>query len=74
MSTLKPLEERLVELELLVTHLERELGTLNTVLSDQQKELDVLKRLVSRLDSRVNRLSDDEEEPRDAAQERPPHY
>ena len=74
MSTLKPLEERLVELELLVTHLERELGTLNSVLSDQQKELDVLKRLVSRLDSRVSRLSDDEEEPRDAVQERPPHY
>lgn len=74
MSTLEPLEERLVELELLVTHLERELGTLNSVLLDQQKEIDVLKRLVSRLDGRVSRLSDDDDEPRDAAQERPPHY
>ena len=73
MSTSIPLEERLVELELLVTHLERDLGTLNSVLGDQQKEIDALKRLISRLEDRVTRVSDDDE-PRDAAQERPPHY
>ena len=73
MSTSKPIEERVVELELLVTHLERDLGTLNTVLTDQQQEIDVLKRLISRLDDRVARLSDDDE-PRDAVDEKPPHY
>jgi uncharacterized coiled-coil protein SlyX len=73
MSTSKPVEERVVELELLVTHLERDLGTLNSVLTDQQKEIDVLKRLISRLDDRVARLSDDDE-PRDAVDEKPPHY
>jgi len=73
MSTSKPVEDRVVELELLVTHLERDLGTLNSVLTDQQQEIDVLKRLISRLDDRVARLSDDDE-PRDAVDEKPPHY
>ncbi len=60
MSASKPLEERVVELELLVTHLERDLGTLNSVLSEQRKEIDALKRLLSQLDDRVARLTDDE--------------
>lgn len=74
MSTSKPLEERVVELELLVTHLERDLGALNSVLSDQQKEIDRLKRLIGRLDDRVARLTDDEDSSRDAVDEKPPHY
>lgn len=73
MSTSKPLEDRVVELELLVTHLERDLGTLNAVLSDQQNVIDVLKRSITRLDDHVARLTDDDE-PRDVADERPPHY
>jgi uncharacterized coiled-coil protein SlyX len=73
MSPLKPPEERLVTLELLVTHLERDLATLNSVLLDQQQEIESLKRLVNRLDDRVTRLADDEE-PRDPGDERPPHY
>jgi uncharacterized coiled-coil protein SlyX len=73
MSTSRTLEERVVELELLVTHLERDLGTLNSVVGDQQSELDALKRLISRLDDRVSRLADDDET-RDAIDEQPPHY
>lgn len=69
----RPLEERVVELELLVTHLERDLGALNAVLTDQQKEIDVLKRLITRLDDRVARLVDDDDA-RDAVDEKPPHY
>lgn len=72
MSTSKPVEERVVELELLVTHLERDLGALNSVLSAQQREIDSLKRLISRLDDRVTRLNDDDA--RDAVDEKPPHY
>ncbi len=66
-------EERLVALELLVTHLEHDLATLNSVLLEQQKEIESLKRLINRLDDRVTRLAE-EEEPRDPAEERPPHY
>jgi SlyX protein len=73
MPPLEPPEERLVTLELLVTHLERDLATLNSVLLDQQKEIESLKRLVNRLDDRVTRLADDEEQ-RDPGEERPPHY
>ncbi len=67
------LEERLIALELLVTHLERDVGTLNSVLLEQRQEIDLLKRLINRLDDRVTRLAEDEE-PRDPAGERPPHY
>lgn len=72
MSPSKSIEERVVELELLVMHLERDLAALNSVLTDQRKEIDVLKRLIGRLDDRVARLTDDES--RDAVDERPPHY
>jgi SlyX protein len=73
MPPLEPREERLVALELLVTHLERDLGTLNSVLLEQQKEIESLKRLINRLDDRVTRLAEDEE-PRNPGEERPPHY
>lgn len=69
----KPLNDRVVELELLVTHLERDLATLNSVLLDQQKQIDSLQQIISRLDDRVARLSDDDDS-RDPGIERPPHY
>jgi uncharacterized coiled-coil protein SlyX len=73
MGTPQTPEDRLVALELLVTHLERDLGTLNSVLLEQRKELEALKRKIDRLDDRVTRLAE-EEEPRNPAAERPPHY
>jgi uncharacterized coiled-coil protein SlyX len=73
MSAIKSVEERLVGLELVVTHVERDLGALNSVVLEQQREIDALKRMLGRLDDRVTRLAD-EDEPRDAAGERPPHY
>ena len=72
MSPSKPIEDRVVELELLVTHLERDLATLNSVLTEQRQEIDALKRLIGRLDDRVARMADDEK--RDALSEKPPHY
>ena len=66
-------EDRLVALELLVTHLERDLVTLNSVLLQLRNEIETLQRLITRLDERVTRLGD-EGEPRDPAEERPPHY
>ena len=73
MSDMEPFEERIVALENLVTHLERTLDALHSVLLDQRKEIDTLKRIASRLDERIARL-DDEDEPRDPAGDRPPHY
>ena len=64
---------RLLQLEMLVTHLSHDLDTLNRMVIDQQKQLDVLNRLVTRLDDRLTRIAE-EEEPRDPATERPPHY
>ena len=66
-------DERIVKLELLVTHLEHELATMSSVLVEQRKEIDLLKRTTARLDDRVARLAEDDE-PRDPGDERPPHY
>jgi uncharacterized coiled-coil protein SlyX len=72
MATPQTPEDRLVALELLVTHLERDLGTLNAVLLEQRQEIESLQRMLNRLDDRVTRLAD--EEARDPGEERPPHY
>lgn len=73
MTTPKESEDRIVQLQLLVTHLEHELATMNSVILGQQKEIDALKRTLARLDDRVARMADDGEQ-RDPAEERPPHY
>jgi uncharacterized coiled-coil protein SlyX len=67
-------EQRVIELELITTHLERDLAALNSVLLDQQKEINLLKQVIGRLDERVTRLTPGDEEQRDPAAERPPHY
>jgi uncharacterized coiled-coil protein SlyX len=66
-------EDRIIALELLVTHLERDLASLNSALLEQRKEIESLKRLISRLDDRVTRLAE-EDEAGDPGEERPPHY
>jgi len=68
-----PREERLVALELLITHLESDLGALNSALLEQQKQMDALKRAIGRLEGRVTQLSE-EGESRELGDERPPHY
>ena len=66
-------EERLVKLEFLVTHLEQELVQMHSVILEQQKQIDSLHRAAVRLDDRVTRMADVEER-RDISEERPPHY
>jgi uncharacterized coiled-coil protein SlyX len=73
MTSSQPFEARIVSLELLVTHLERDLGALNSAVLDQQKEIVTLKRVISQLEERIARLGT-EDEPRSADDERPPHY
>jgi uncharacterized coiled-coil protein SlyX len=74
MSHERPLEERVTQLELLVTHIERTVDSLNAALIGQQKQLDTFGRLLSRLDEQIEGRSEDEEELRDPEAERPPHY
>ena len=45
----KQLADRVTELEILVTHLQRELAELNQVATDQQRQIDALGRQVTRL-------------------------
>ncbi len=66
-------QDRIIKLEYLVAHLEHELATMSSVLLEQQKEIDGLKRQTARLGDRVTRLAEDEEQ-RDPGDERPPHY
>jgi uncharacterized coiled-coil protein SlyX len=68
-----PRDERLVALELLVTHLESDLGALNSALLAQQKQIDALRGVINRLESRVTQRVD-EDDPRELKEERPPHY
>jgi uncharacterized coiled-coil protein SlyX len=66
-------ESRITELELLVTHLQRDVDALNSVVVEQQKQLDGLHRLLTKLDHRVEEFFDGEET-RDPVAEQPPHY
>ena len=73
MSTSEPTPERIVELESLVAHLEHEFDQLNSVVLRQQREIDNLKRTLSKLEARLDEQADGPEV-RDPLQERPPHY
>jgi uncharacterized coiled-coil protein SlyX len=68
-----PLASRVVELELMVTHLQRDVELLNGVILEQQREFESLRRMLTKLDDRVTRLGE-EDDPRDPLSERPPHY
>lgn len=73
MSMPKTTEQRLVDLELIVTHLQHDMEQLNGALIDQQKQLEALRRLFDRLSVRIDGLEAGDEE-RDPQSERPPHY
>ena len=73
MTSSQPLEARIVSLELLVTHLERDLGALNSAVLDQQKEIEMLKRVIGRLEERIARMGAEDDSP-SADDELPPHY
>jgi SlyX protein len=64
--------QRLVDLELLLTHLQHDVEQLNAVVIAQQQELERLQRSLGKLQDRFDQSA--EPEPRDPLQERPPHY
>ncbi len=73
MSAAQPFEARLIALELLITHLEREHEAMNATLLEHERTIAELKRHIERLENRVAAVA--EEAPaRNPAEERPPHY
>ena len=72
MPALNP-EDRLTNVELLLTHLQHDLEQLSQVVFRQQAELDSLRKELTTLDSRVVTLAENPEI-RDPQAEQPPHY
>jgi SlyX protein len=66
-------DERLTNVELLLTHLQHDLEQLSQVVFRQQSELDALRKELALLDSRVVTLAEGPEL-RDPLAEKPPHY
>ncbi|MCA9041657.1 MAG: SlyX family protein [Planctomycetaceae bacterium] len=66
------LEQRIMELETLFTHLQHDVQQLNQVILEQQKQLDALHKKNEQLLQHIEELEKPEE--RDPLQERPPHY
>ncbi len=67
-------DDRLTNVELLLTHLQHDLEQLSQVVFRQQAELDTLRKELILLDTRVVTLSTEGPEVRDPQAEKPPHY
>jgi len=67
-------DDRVVNVELLLTHLQHDLEQLSQVVFRQQAELDAVRKELALLDSRVVTLSIEGSEVRDPLAEKPPHY
>ena len=63
--------DRLTQVETLLSHLQHDVDKLNEALIAQQSQIDDLQQKIVKLTSIVEALP---EEPRDPAEERPPHY
>ena len=66
-------DDRVVNVELLLTHLQHDFEQLSQVVFRQQAEIDALKTEVAKLSTRIVTLADDPEV-RDPQDEKPPHY
>ena len=73
MSSSESSDRRLIELELLVTHLQHDLEQMSSVLVGQQSQIETLKQEINRLEEQIGQLQG-EPEIRDPDSERPPHY
>ena len=66
-------DDRVVNVELLLTHLQHDFEQLSQVVFRQQAEIDALKTEVAKLTTRIVTLADNPEV-RDPQDEKPPHY
>jgi len=67
-------EERLVDIELKLTHQEDTVDALNKIVYEQQKKIDELEKLLTTLARQVKDTADSVGEQRSIENERPPHY
>ena len=65
--------DRLIELESQVMHLQNDLEQMNNVILDQQREIESLNQRFQQLESRLSETAEGPEK-RDPLEERPPHY
>jgi len=66
--------DRLVELEVLFTHLQKTITDLDEVVVDQSRRIDQLQRELKILAGDVRLVRDSSREPRRPEEEIPPHY
>lgn len=64
--------QRIVEMEMSLTHLQRDFDALNGVVLEQQAAIEAISAQMLQLKSKLDASSDPEV--RDAESERPPHY
>ena len=69
-----PLAARVVELETLITHVQRTLGELDQVVLAQQKQIDALGRKIDGLSVELHARGTSTVEGRKPEDEKPPHY
>lgn len=67
-------EERLVDIELKLTHQEDTVDALNKIVYQQQKKIDELEKLLTTLARQVKDAANSVSEQRSIENERPPHY
>jgi SlyX protein len=65
------MEERITQVEMKISFMEDTIITLNTLVVQQQKEIDGLYAMFERLETR---LTEGEENSTDVPSQRPPHY
>lgn len=71
---MEEIDQRLIRLEELVTHLERVSQTLNDVILLQEKRIDGLERTIGKFEFKLDSLSTRITEGGDPLDEKPPHY
>ena len=67
-------QERVTELETLLTHQQRIISELNEVIIQQAQRLDELLLRIGQLDGKLDGLQDQLVEQRNLEDEKPPHY
>lgn len=67
------MQQRLIELESIVTHLQHDLETFNEVILKQQAAMAELKQTVAKLEKQLGEIPESGAV-FDASEERPPHY
>jgi len=73
-ATIERLPHRVVELEELITHMQRTIGDLDQVVLAQQNRLELLERRISAVGAELSVVASSVVEERKPEDEKPPHY